>query len=101
MVGTVAVLALSPRRRRDTLRQVASKLAAALADELDAALGGTRPKRRWRPRSRSSGRLLARFTATPYRPTGLATADQALANVVELLEWCTALVRDCIRSAPI
>ena len=34
--------------------------------------------------------------ATPYRPIGLATADQALANVVELLEWCTSLVGDAV-----
>ena len=33
------------------------------------------------------------FTATPYRPTGLATADQAMANVVQILEWCAALTK--------
>ena len=27
------------------------------------------------------------FTAAPFRPTGLATADQALASVVQLLGW--------------
>ena len=32
------------------------------------------------------------FSATPYRPTGLARSDQALANLVETLEWCTILV---------
>jgi hypothetical protein len=41
--------------------------------------------------------LIAQFTATPFRPTGLAGADQALANAVELLEWCTALVLDSAR----
>ena len=34
------------------------------------------------------------FTATPYRPTGLATADQAMANVVQVLEWCSTLAAD-------
>ncbi len=34
------------------------------------------------------------FAATPYRPTGLATADQAMANVVQILEWCAALTAD-------
>ena len=32
-------------------------------------------------------RLRAAFTAAPYRPTGLATADQALGSLVQLLEW--------------
>ena len=36
------------------------------------------------------------FGSTPLRPTGLATADQGLANVVELLEWCAALVGDTL-----
>ena len=41
--------------------------------------------------------LLGRFTATPYRPTGLAATDQALANCVDLLEWCTSLIADAVR----
>lgn len=45
----------------------------------------------------AKGRLLASFTSTPYPPTGLATSDQALANAVELLEWCTALTADAVR----
>src|SRR5262249_60542815 len=40
--------------------------------------------------------LMDLFAATPFRPTGLATADQGLANVVELLEWCTSLVADAL-----
>jgi hypothetical protein len=34
------------------------------------------------------------FASTPYRPTGLATADQGLASVVQLLEWCSTLIGD-------
>ena len=41
--------------------------------------------------------LMSRFTATPFRPTGLSPPDQALANAVELLEWCTALITDMVR----
>jgi uncharacterized membrane protein YccC len=37
------------------------------------------------------------FSAAPYRPTGLATADQAMANVVQALEWSTTLVADASR----
>ena len=40
--------------------------------------------------------LIARFTSTPYRPTGLAATDQALANCVELLEWTEALISDAV-----
>ncbi len=32
-------------------------------------------------------RLVAAFTAAPFRPTGLATADQALSSLVQMLEW--------------
>jgi len=41
--------------------------------------------------------LMALLTATPYRPTGLAPHAQALANVIELLEWCTTLLADALR----
>ena len=40
--------------------------------------------------------LMDTFAATPYRPTGLATADQAMANVVQILEWCAALTADAM-----
>ena len=39
-------------------------------------------------------RLRAAFTAAPYRPTGLATADQALSSLVQLLEWGASQVSD-------
>jgi uncharacterized membrane protein YccC len=41
--------------------------------------------------------LLGVFSWTPSRPTGLAIRDQALANAVELLEWCTTLIADGLR----
>jgi uncharacterized membrane protein YccC len=41
--------------------------------------------------------LLRAFDAAPYRPLGLAVTDQAMANVVELLEWCTSLLVDAVR----
>ena len=43
---------------------------------------------------------MAQFDATPYRPTGLATADQALASLVQLLEWCTVLISDAVDEHP-
>ena len=40
------------------------------------------------------------FASTPYRPVGLATADQGMASVVQLLEWCTTLVADATDGHP-
>ena len=97
VAGTAAVLVLSPRLDEDALRRAASKVAAALADQLDAALSGTAGEEHLAATLALKQDLLARFTATPYRPTGLAAADQALANCVELLEWCAALSADAIR----
>src|SRR5580704_15484446 len=44
--------------------------------------------------------LMNAFASTPYRPTGLATSDQAMASVVQYLEWCTALVADATDGHP-
>jgi uncharacterized membrane protein YccC len=97
VAGTIAVLLLSPRRDEHALRDDAAKVATALADELDAALAGDAAESRLAATLEAKQALLARFTATPYRPTGLAASDQALANAVELLEWCTALAADAVR----
>jgi uncharacterized membrane protein YccC len=97
VAGTAAVLILSPPPGDNALRGAASELASALADQLDAALSGTATEDRLAATIAFKHRLLARFTATPYRPTGLAAADQAMANAVELLEWCTALTADAMR----
>ncbi|HWX95559.1 MAG TPA: FUSC family protein [Solirubrobacteraceae bacterium] len=97
VVGTVAVLLLSPPPGDDRLRAAASKLAAALADELDAALGGTVAEDQLAGAMAAKHELLGQFTATPYRPTGLTASDEALANCVELLEWSTTLLADAVR----
>ncbi len=97
VAGTVAVLVLSPPAGEDQLRGAAANLSAALADELDAVLAGLPTDTRHATVTEAKRRLLTRFTATPFRPTSLTTADQALANAVELLEWCTALVGDLVR----
>ncbi len=97
VAGTLAVMLLSPRPAADSLRAAASGLARTLADQLDAALTGTVTTDQLEGCMAAKTRLLAAFTATPYRPTGLATTDQALANTIQLLEWCTALVVDGMR----
>jgi hypothetical protein len=96
VAGTAAVLILSPRIDANSLSRQASRLAGAVADELDAALAGRATEEQFTATLEVKRELLARFTAAPYRPTGLATTDQALANAIELLEWCTALAADAI-----
>jgi len=97
VAGTAAVLLISPRPGEDQLRTAAAELAERLADALEASLDGTATDDRLAGVMAAKQALLARFTATPYRPTGLAVTDQALANAVELLEWCAALTTDAIR----
>ena len=41
--------------------------------------------------------LMNAFDSAPYRPTGLAVQDQALANLVVSLEWCATVVTDALR----
>ncbi|HEY3811424.1 MAG TPA: FUSC family protein, partial [Acidimicrobiales bacterium] len=94
--GTLAVVLFSPKPPADRLRAGISGLAVALADELDAAAGGTPDPARREVTLTAKAALRSTFTATPYRPTGLATPDQAMNNVVELLDWVVALVGDTV-----
>jgi hypothetical protein len=100
VAGTAAVLLLSPPPGDDRLRDAASRLAAGLADLLEEALGGTVSSGRLTTVMAANQELVSRFTAAPYRPTRLAVPDEALANCVELLEWCTTLVADTVRERP-
>jgi uncharacterized membrane protein YccC len=93
-VATVAVLVLSPPSPGDRLRAAAAGSARTLAAHLEAAVTGTATPEEMAACQAAKHTLLNAFASTPYRPTGLATADQAMASVVQLLEWCTALVAD-------
>jgi uncharacterized membrane protein YccC len=97
LAGTAAVLVFSPRPEGDRLRGAAADLAAGLAEQIEAVLRGEASEAGLSASIEAKHNLLAAFTATPFRPTGLATADQALANAVELLEWCSSLVVDSVR----
>ncbi|MBV9472510.1 MAG: FUSC family protein [Solirubrobacterales bacterium] len=99
-VGTVAVLALPTPSAGDRVRRGVEKLAARLADAIEAALRGESAEAPVAAAIEAKRELRATFSATPFRPTGLAIRDQALANAVELLEWCTALVADTLREQP-
>jgi uncharacterized membrane protein YccC len=90
--GTLAVLLLSPKSPGDRLRAAASALAAEIAARVRQASEGvaTDPA----AMTAAKERLRAAFSSAPYRPTGLATADQALASVVQLLDWAAEQVAD-------
>ncbi|HJQ47387.1 MAG TPA: FUSC family protein [Amycolatopsis sp.] len=96
VAGTIAVLVFSPRPPGFALRGAAAQCARAVATQLEAALRGEADPRYRTASITAKHNLLATFTATPYRPTGLARADQALDSLVGLLEWCTFVVTDAL-----
>ena len=99
-VSTAAVLLLSPRAPGDRLRASAAASAAVLASYLEAAVRGDATPAHREASIEAKHELMSLFSATPYRPTGLATADQALASVVQMLEWCTTLISDALEGGP-
>jgi uncharacterized membrane protein YccC len=90
--GTAAVLLLSPRPPGDRLRALAAKLADLMADQLAAAIRGTPSETSREAMLAARHELMHEFTATPYRPIGLATPDQGLASLIHLLASCAILV---------
>jgi uncharacterized membrane protein YccC len=94
--ATAAVLLFSPRPPGDRLRASAASTAAALADQLQAAAGGSMTHEQAEASLSAKYQLMDVFAATPYRPTGLATADQGMANLVQILEWCASLTSDAL-----
>ena len=95
-VSTAAVLLLSPRTPGDRLRASAAASATALADHLAAAVRDEATPAHLEASLAAKHQLMTVFAAAPFRPTGLATADQAMASVVQLLEWCTVLISDAM-----
>jgi uncharacterized membrane protein YccC len=100
VVSTAAVLLFSPPSPGDRLRAAAAASAHALAAHLEAAVRGTATPADQAKCLAAKQELMNAFATTPYRPTGLATADQGLASVVQLLEWCTALIADATEGHP-
>ncbi len=99
-VSTVAVLALPTPSPGDRLRAAAAKSARTLAVNLEASVNGTATAAGAEACQAAKHELMSAFASTPYRPVGLATADQAMASVVQELEWCTALVNDITDGHP-
>jgi len=96
VVAAAAVLLISPKSPGDRLRAAATAAADALAVQLAAAATGEVTPGQLEACLAAKRELMTTFAATPYRPTGLATTDQAVANMVQLLEWCTSLVADAL-----
>jgi uncharacterized membrane protein YccC len=95
--GTLAVLLLSPRPAGDRLRAAAAKSASALADQLGSGLARRCSREDSEAAIAAKNALTTAFDSAPYRPTGLAVSDQALANLVESLAWCTTVVTEALR----
>jgi uncharacterized membrane protein YccC len=93
-VSAAAILLVSPTDPADRLRAAAASTAAAVARYLRAALGGSATAAEMHETLSATETLRQTFDATPFRPTGLATADQALSNVAQTLQWCSALAMD-------
>ncbi len=98
--GTAAVLLLSPRPGADPLRAAAARTARELGRQLEEALRGQSTQTGLQSCIEAKHDLLALFSGTPLRPLGLARTDQALANSVEMLEWCTSLIVDALHERP-
>ena len=96
LAGTAAVLVIWTPPTGDRLRAAVSVLGLKLAGTLDAMLAAEPTEDHVRACIEAKHALLGQFNATPFRPTGLAVRDQALADAVELLDWCTSLVSDTI-----
>jgi uncharacterized membrane protein YccC len=99
-VSTAAVLALPTPSPGDRLRAAAATSARALARYLQASVNGTATPADAEASQTAKHQLITAFASTPYRPVGLATADQGMASVVQELEWCTALVADATDGHP-
>jgi uncharacterized membrane protein YccC len=98
VVAAAAVVLFSPWSAGDELRAVTAATAEALAHHLEAALAGTATKDDLNASLAAKHTLMTTFSATPYRPIGLAIADQGMADTIHMLEWCAALICDAMGS---
>jgi uncharacterized membrane protein YccC len=100
VVSTAVVLLIPAPSPGDRLRAAAAGSARTLGTHLEASARGTATATAIQPCQEAKHQLMTAFASTPYRPVGLATADQGMASVVQLLEWCTALVADATEGHP-
>jgi len=99
-VSTAVVLAIPAPSPGDRLRAAAAKSARTLAKHLEVSVRGTSTPADLAACREAKNQLMTAFASTPYRPLGLATADQAMSSVVQTLEWCSALIADATEGHP-
>ena len=100
VVSTAVVLLIPAPSPGDRLREAAARSARTLGGHLEASAHGTATAADTQACQEAKHQLMTAFASTPYRPVGLATADQGLASVVQLLEWCTVLLADATEGHP-
>src|SRR5690242_20701436 len=100
VVSTAVVLLIPAPSPGDRLRAAAAGSARTLGAHLEASARGTATAADTQACQEAKHQLMTAFASTPYRPVGLATADQGMASVVQLLEWCTTLVADATDGHP-
>jgi uncharacterized membrane protein YccC len=88
-VGICAVMLLWPSQPRDRLRAGAARATRTLADLVDSELSGDPSAITARADAANAavGEFRRRFVATPYRPTGPTGSAEALAFLVDELDW--------------
>jgi len=100
VVSAAVVLLIPAPSPGDRLRAAAADSARTLGAQLEASARGTATAAGTQACQEAKHQLMTAFASTPYRPVGLATADQGMASVVQLLEWCTALIADATEGHP-
>ncbi|HYX58745.1 MAG TPA: FUSC family protein, partial [Streptosporangiaceae bacterium] len=100
VVSTAVVLLIPAPSPGDRLREAAARSARTLGGHLEASARGTATAADTQACQEAKHQLMTAFASTPYRPVGLATADQGMASVVQLLEWCTVLLADATEGHP-
>jgi uncharacterized membrane protein YccC len=100
VVSAAVVLLIPAPSPGDRLREAAARSARTLGQHLEASARGTATAADTQACQEAKHQLMTAFASTPYRPVGLATADQGMASVVQLLEWCTALLADATEGHP-
>jgi len=88
-VGIAAVMLLWPSQPRDKLRAGIARATRALGDLLDAELSGDSAAIAEHAEAANAavGELRRGFVATPYRATGPTGSTEALAFLVDELDW--------------
>jgi uncharacterized membrane protein YccC len=93
-VAIPAVMLLWPTRPRAELRTAAARASVALADllETDPARDASVVRERAQAARDAVGALRDRFLDMPHRPTGASGSTEALAFLVDELDWLRSLV---------